>query len=207
MEYRDELGQWATPKGGVINLAHEASIGLGPLTIEPALRLVRHDHGAEEFLQPRIMQVLVALIRANGQILTRDALTASCWDGVVVGEDAINRVMGQLRRLSEGIGRGCFQVETITKVGYRLISAPTTTEPSAAAGRSDTSRGADPRLSICVLPFANMSDDPQQEYFSDGISETSSPTSPRCRRFRWSPGIPPLRSRAPPSMRRRSLGS
>jgi DNA-binding winged helix-turn-helix (wHTH) protein len=94
MEYRDELDRSATPKGGLINLAHEASIGLGPLTIEPALRLVRHDDGAEEILQPRIMQVLVALVRANGQILTRDALTASCWDGVVVGEDSINRVIG-----------------------------------------------------------------------------------------------------------------
>ena len=65
MEYRDELDRSATPKGGVISLAHEASIGLGQLTIEPALRLVRHDKGAEEVLQPRIMQVLVALIRAN----------------------------------------------------------------------------------------------------------------------------------------------
>ena len=88
MEYRDELDRSAAPKGGAITLAHEASIGIGPLTIEPALRLVRHDQGAEEFLQPpRIMQVLVALIRADGKILTRDALTASCWDGVVVGED------------------------------------------------------------------------------------------------------------------------
>ncbi len=171
MKDRDEPGRSATPRGGVISLAHEASIGLGSLTIEPALRLVRHDHGAEKILEPRIMQVLVALIRANGQILTRDALTASCWDGVVVGEDAINRVIGQLRRLSEGIGRGCFQVETITKVGYRLISASPTTEVPADARRSGTSQAVVPKLSICVLPFANMSGDAEQEYFSDGISE------------------------------------
>jgi adenylate cyclase len=161
MEYRDELGRSATPKGGVINLAHEASIGLGPLTIEPALRLVRHDNGAEEVLQPRIMQVLVALIRANGQILTRDALTASCWEGVVVGEDAINRVIGQLRRLSEGIGRGCFRVETITKVGYRLISASPTTEVPTEP--------IEPVLA--VLAFDNLSGDPDIAYFSDGVSE------------------------------------
>ena len=171
MEYRDELDRSAAPKGGAITHAHQASIGIGPLTIEPALRLVRHDQGAEEFLQPRIMQVLVALIRADGKILTRDALTASCWDGVVVGEDSINRVIGQLRRLSEGIGRGCFQVETITKVGYRLIFAPPATRVWPDVRRSDTPRAAVPKLSICVLPFANRSGDPEQEYFSDGISE------------------------------------
>ena len=145
-------------------LDDEALIGLGQLTIEPALRLVRHGQGAEEVLQPRIMQVLVALIRANGQILTRDALTASCWDGVVVGDDSINRVIGQLRRLSEGIGRGCFQVETITRVGYRLIC---TAEVPTNARRSDTSQAAVPRLSICVLPFANMSGDQEQETKTD----------------------------------------
>jgi len=68
------------------------------------------------------MQVLVALARANGDILTREALTVLCWDGRIVGEDAINRVMSRLRRLSEGIGGGSFRIETITKVGYRLVA-------------------------------------------------------------------------------------
>jgi DNA-binding winged helix-turn-helix (wHTH) protein len=132
MEYPDEDRRSAVANGGVINLAHEASMGIGPLTIEPALRRVSRDQGREEILQPRIMQVLVALTRAKGQILTRDALTATCWDGVVVGEDAINRVISQLRRLSEGIGHGCFQVETIAKVGYRLTLEPTIAATTAA---------------------------------------------------------------------------
>ena len=90
--------------------------------------------GEEAFVQPRIMQVLVALLRANGQILTRDDLIASCWDGVIVGDDAINRALGLLRRLGEGVGRDSFQIETINKVGYRLLTTETSESQMGAAG-------------------------------------------------------------------------
>ncbi len=66
------------------------------------------------------MQVLIALARADGDIVSRDDLTASCWEDRVVGEDAINRVISRLRRAAEG-SSGAFRIETITKVGYRLI--------------------------------------------------------------------------------------
>lgn len=75
----------------------------------------------EEILQPRTMQVLVCLARANGAIVSRDDLIMSCWGGVVVSDDAINRVIGQLRRICAGICAGALAIETITKVGYRLL--------------------------------------------------------------------------------------
>ena len=149
---------------GQIRLVQEQPLALGPLQIDPALRRVVHDDGREEFLQPRVMQVLVALVRAEGQILSRDDLLRSCWSGVVVGEDAIDRVIGRLRRLADWAGRGAVDVQTITKVGYRLTAAAHRAERPGSAPRAT-------RSSICVLPFANMSDDLQQDYFSDGISE------------------------------------
>ena len=45
----------------------------------------------------------------------------SCWDGRVVGEDAINRILSRLRAAASGIGAGSFRTETITRVGYRLL--------------------------------------------------------------------------------------
>jgi adenylate cyclase len=150
-----------------ITLAHEAPTKLGPLAFEPTLRRVTHDDGREEVVEPRVMQVLVALIRAGGQIVSRDDLMLSCWHGVVVGEDAINRVMGRVRRLADGLGGGELKLETVTKVGYRLVA---TRRPVATPPR-DAPRPIEERVSICVLPFANMSDDPQQAYFSDGICE------------------------------------
>jgi hypothetical protein len=61
----------ANSTNGRISLAHEAPLRLGPLRVEPARRLVVHDDGREEVLEPRVMQVLVALIRAEGHIVTR----------------------------------------------------------------------------------------------------------------------------------------
>jgi len=81
------------------------------------------DDGAEEVLEPRVMQVLVALARANDGIVTRSDLSVSCWENRIVGEDAINRVLSRLRRIPEGIGRDAFRIETITKIGYRLLRA------------------------------------------------------------------------------------
>lgn len=103
-----------------IVLAHEPDFTLGRLTVSPPHRALVRDDGLREVLEQRVMQVLVALAKAGGRILTRDELTTLCWDGRVVGEDAINRVMSRLRRSAEEIGAGSFAIETITKVGYRL---------------------------------------------------------------------------------------
>ncbi len=69
-------------RNGRIDLAREAPIQLGGLGVEPALRRVANDDGREAILEPRVMQVLVALIRADGRIVSRDELAASCWHGV-----------------------------------------------------------------------------------------------------------------------------
>jgi DNA-binding winged helix-turn-helix (wHTH) protein len=103
-----------------VELAREADFGLGASLVSPSTREVLR--GAErETLEPRVMQVLVALFQANGRVVSRDELIARCWEGRVVGEDAINRAIGRLRRLSEVDREASFVIETIPRVGYRLI--------------------------------------------------------------------------------------
>jgi DNA-binding winged helix-turn-helix (wHTH) protein len=130
------IGGGTSPRVPIV-LAHEMPFRLGVLQIEPALRRVSTDEGDEEIIQQRTMQVLIALARADGAIVTRDDLTISCWSGTVVGDDSINRVIAQLRRLAQGIGGGRFTLETITKVGYRLVqTVPETASTDAPADRT-----------------------------------------------------------------------
>jgi DNA-binding winged helix-turn-helix (wHTH) protein len=111
---------------GHIVLAHEPAFTLGELRVDPALRQIEHQ-GRSETLEPRVMQVLVALARADGRIVTRDELIAWCWGGRIVGEDAINRAISRLRQVASETGGGSFGIETITKVGYRLVKKPAST--------------------------------------------------------------------------------
>jgi len=108
--------------GARVDLAHAADFWLGPLQVCPSTREVVRDDGAREILEPRVMQVFVALARTPGTILGRHDLTDQCWEGRIVSEDAINRVISRLRRVAEGVGRGSFRIETVTKVGYRLLN-------------------------------------------------------------------------------------
>ncbi len=114
-----------------IDLAHCSPFAIGTAAVRPATRdVVCGDRTI--VVEPRVMQVLVALVRADGAILSRDDLTRSCWDDRIVGEDAINRVISRLRRLALDCGES-FRVETITKVGYRLILADAKVAEARAA--------------------------------------------------------------------------
>jgi len=114
----------------VIDLAQEADFRLGALHVSPSAREVVRD-GKHDLLEPRVMQVLVALYRAQGAVVSRDTLIARCWEGRIVGEDAISRAIWRLRKLAES--GGDFAVETIPRVGYRLHSDGTGVSQAEAA--------------------------------------------------------------------------
>jgi DNA-binding winged helix-turn-helix (wHTH) protein/TolB-like protein len=122
--------------GAPVDLARTADFSLGAARIHPAVSEVAA--GAHRIrLQPRMMQVLVALARADGEVVSRDDLIASCWGGLAVGDDAINRCIGRLRRLAEIEAPGAFMIETLPRIGYRLRRRPamSTGEPATASRR------------------------------------------------------------------------
>ncbi|HEY2011712.1 MAG TPA: winged helix-turn-helix domain-containing protein [Rhizomicrobium sp.] len=124
-----------TRKLALIDLAHQPDFALGRLTIKPSTREVVRPDGVREVLEPRVMQVLVALYQASPEVLSRDDLIAQCWEGRIVGDDAMNGAIKKLRRLS-GTGQApFFSIETIPRVGYRLV-APGQAEHAGVADKS-----------------------------------------------------------------------
>ncbi|HEY3888964.1 MAG TPA: winged helix-turn-helix domain-containing protein [Caulobacteraceae bacterium] len=99
-------------------LARESDFRVGALLVRPSLREACAGQ-RRHVLEPRVMQVLVALARMDGQVISRDELIEACWGGRIVGEDAINRCIGRLRRLAETFDN-CFAIDTVARVGYRL---------------------------------------------------------------------------------------
>ena len=161
------------------------------MRVRPAELSVEIDDQRHE-LQPRVMQVLVALAGARPSVVSRDKLVELCWDGRIVGDDSINRCILALRHLAQQAALAPFSIETVPRVGYRLVEQPhgdsaqsTRFTPQrrsliigavlaliiAAAGFLIWQQRGSPTepASIAVLPFRNLStSDP---YFAQGISE------------------------------------
>ncbi len=147
--------------GRRIDLTRQPDFMVGGAHIRPTACEVVAG-GRRTRLQPRIMQVLVALARAGGEPLSREALMEVCWGKVTVGEDALNRCIQRLRRVAETEAGGAFAIETIPRIGYRLLALGEVMESLSCA--------PEPPL-LAVLPFDNLSGEADMAWFSDGVSE------------------------------------
>lgn len=102
-----------------ISLADEPDFSLGSLRVRPSARQISIDDGTET-VEPRVMQVLVVLAGADGQVVSREQLIDRCWGGRIVGDDAINNAIVKVRALAALSEKPAFEIETIPRVGYRL---------------------------------------------------------------------------------------
>ena len=176
-----------------VDLARAPAFELGALGVRPATReVLRGDR--REVVEPRVMQVLVALARRRGEVVSRDELIEVCWAGRTVGEDAINRAIAGVRRVAEAYGG--FSVETVARVGYRLSVEDETQEhdrphtirrwaPALAIGlllligalgagwwflARPAPAGAPVR--VAVLPFDVIGKAPEAQAFADSLLDT-----------------------------------
>jgi adenylate cyclase len=109
----------------------------------------------------RALEILYLLVSANGGVVTKDELMARVWPGTLVGENNLQVHISALRKALDEYGN-C--LVTVPSRGYRLITDPDGLRQGRNIALPD-------KPSIAVLPFQNLSVDPEQEYFADGIVE------------------------------------
>jgi TolB-like protein/DNA-binding winged helix-turn-helix (wHTH) protein/Tfp pilus assembly protein PilF len=158
--------------------------------------------GATVHLQPQPLELLLALLRRPGQIVTREELQRSLWTAgtYVEFDDALNHAVRRLRAVLDDAGQEPRCIETVPRRGYRFLVPVEEIAPAALAAAPSLrnwrrwrlaaggallaamtlagiflARGLHPTVrlgSLAVLPFANLSGDPGQEYLADGMTDT-----------------------------------
>ena len=162
-------------------------VSFGPFSLDPSRRLLLKD-GAPIVVGARTLDTLIALVARPNEAISKRELMAVIWPDVTVEEGSLRVQIAALRKtLGDGkggaryittlAGRGYCFVAPISRVGDRgseraaaAASFPAPPEP-AKAGSTQPALAALDKPSIAVLPFANLSGDPEQEYFADGMVE------------------------------------
>ena len=133
-------------------------IAFGPFMLDRRRRRLSRD-GLPIPLGGRALDVLAVLAAAGGGTVSNDALLDQVWPGLTVEE---NNLQVQISNLRKALGDGW--IVNLPGHGYRLVPVQAT---QAALPPDEITR----KPSIAVLPFTNMSGDPEQEYFADGVVE------------------------------------
>jgi len=121
-----------TPHGAEAAAASGAArTQVGAWTVEPALNQLVAAGGQTTRLEPKAMAVLMHLADRAGQVVSREALLAAVWPGVVVGDDSLTQVVIKLRKALGDDPQQPTYIQTISKKGYRLI-APVVRSGAAA---------------------------------------------------------------------------
>ena len=122
-------------------------------------------------LTPKALALLSFIADRPGEVVTKDQLFDAVWPEVNVGDAALVTCIQELRRALKDDARRPRYIETLHRRGYRFVGKMAAAPPNAAVDGNARALPLPDRPSIAVLPFANMSEDPDQEHFADGISE------------------------------------
>jgi TolB-like protein len=147
-------------------------------TLDIARRELRR--GADAVcVEPQVFDLLVYLVRNREHVVSKDDLITAVWDGRAVSDSTLTSRINAARKAIGDSGEDQRLIRTIARKGLRFVGdVRTDSKASGGTGPGPDEipppRAALPlpdRPAVAVLPFVNMSGDPEQDYFSDGISE------------------------------------
>ncbi len=160
---------------------------LGSWVVQPSQNAISCN-GKTTRLEPKMVEVLVCLAEHAGGTVSKDELHQRVWGDTFVTDDVLTRCISELRRALEDDPREPHVIQTIARKGYRLVPqvspvkkktsrryliAPLVLLATLVAGLAYIRLRHPPAAihSLAVLPLKNLSGDPEQEYFADGLTD------------------------------------
>jgi TolB-like protein len=122
---------------------------------------------------PQVFDLLDYLIRNRERVVSKGDLIDAIWNGRSVSDAALTTRLNVARSVIGDTGEDQRLIKTLPRKGFRFVGAVVETQGPAGATTADNSTTPALTLpnkpSIAVLPFANLSGDPEQDYFADGM--------------------------------------
>lgn len=130
-------------------------------------------------ITPQVFDLLDYLIRNRERVVSKDDLIATVWKGRIVSDAALTTRLNAARSAIGDTGEKQYLIKTLPRKGFRFVGAVQEDErralelagSAAHSGAVTPIQTSAPRLSIVVLPFVNLSGDPKQDYFVDGVTD------------------------------------
>jgi DNA-binding winged helix-turn-helix (wHTH) protein len=129
-------------------------------------------------IAPQVFDLLDYLIRNRERVVSKDDLINAIWDGRIVSDAALTTRLNVARTVIGDSGEEQRLIKTLPRKGFRFVGPVREAQGPAGAALADNPVEP-PKLaltlpdkpSIAILPFTNLSSDPEQEYFADGMVE------------------------------------
>jgi len=112
-------------------------------------------------LEPKAFDLLAFLVQHRDRVVSKDDLLEAIWHGRIVSESALTTRINAVRRALGDDGTAQRLIRTVSRKGVRFVGEVTQLSDRALPDKP----------SIAVLPFQNLSGDPEQDYFADGMVE------------------------------------
>jgi TolB-like protein len=128
-------------------------------------------------LAPKAFDLLAFLVQHRDRVVSKDDLFEAVWDGRVVSEAALTTRINAVRRALGDDGATQQLVRTFIRKGLRFVGDAVELPDAAAPTLSPASED---KPAIAILPFRNLTGDPEQDYFVDGMVEEITTAIARC---------------------------